>query len=93
MQEILDKSPGIISSVELVIQSERDLRRDVLVASLGEDGPQCMKNWLDNVADLKRVSYLVEDITHKTLRDFEGLKSAAQTLAEPEKEPNLHERT
>ena len=83
MQDIMDKGPALVSSVELVINTERELRREVLVASLGEDGPQCMKNCMENVTDLKKVPAAVEDIKLETLRTFEELKNAAGILMAP----------
>jgi hypothetical protein len=76
----MDKGQMVVSSVELVIANDRQMRRDVLVASLGEMGPTCMQNCIDNIAELKTVASQVEDIRQWTLATFEDLKRAGAIL-------------
>lgn len=80
----MDKGHVVVNSIELVITNERQMRRDVLVASLGEQGPDCMRNCMDNVTELKQVASHVEDIRRSTLKYFEELKEAADILTAPE---------
>ncbi len=84
VKDIIDKGPPIVTSVQMVIDNDRDLRRDVLVASLGADGPDCMKHCLENVAELKKVPVKVDDIKSETIKMFEEMKSAAQLLMRDE---------
>lgn len=79
-KEIMDKGPPLINSIELVLNNERELRRDVLVASLGAEGPDCMKNCMDNIAQLKKVPAVVEAIKKETVSDFEEMKKAVQII-------------
>lgn len=84
----MDKGQPLVNSVEMVINNERQLRREVLVASLGEEGPQCMKNCMENVTDLKKVASIVDDIRRETTRTFDELKQAAAILFAPEETEN-----
>ena len=80
VREILDKGSPLANSVALVVQDEKDLRREVLVASLGSDGPDSMKNCMDNITELRRVPGVVEDIKRNTIRLFEEMKAAVGPL-------------
>ena len=77
----------MVSSISLVVSDEKALRRDVLVESLGADGPMCMKNCMENVADLKRVPFEVDTIHGEALKMFEELKSAVNALIKEELNP------
>ena len=80
----MDKGPPMVSSVSLVVSDEKALRRDVMVESLGADGPTCMKNCMENVADLKRVPFEVDTIHAEALKMFEELKNAVNLLLKEE---------
>ena len=77
----------MVSSISLVVSDQKALRRDVLVESLGADGPMCMKNCMENVADLKRVPFEVDTIHGEALKMFEELKSAVNALINEELNP------
>jgi len=53
IHELLDKAPSVTRSVQLVVDDERRLERDVLVASLGCDSPAALQNCRDNVELLR----------------------------------------
>ena len=81
-KELLDKGPSLVESVKLVTSSENELRRDVLVASLGAEGPDCMKNCMDNISQLRKVPSVVEAVKQETEEDFEDLKKAMKIFLE-----------
>ncbi|ELT97235.1 hypothetical protein CAPTEDRAFT_227107 [Capitella teleta] len=81
---IIEKGQVVVNSVELVITNERHIKREVLVASLGQEGPQCMKNCIDNVTELKKVASHVDDIRSSTQATFLELRKAAAILTAPE---------
>ena len=83
----MDKGPPMVSSISLVVSDEKALRRDVLVESLGADGPMCMKNCMENVTELKRVPSEVDTIHAETLKAFEELKYAMNLLIKEEENP------
>ena len=87
LQDIVDKGPPMVSSISLVVSDEKALRRDVLVESLGADGPMCMKNCMENVADLKRVPLEVDTIHSESLKLFEELKNAVNALIDEAQNP------
>ena len=64
-----------------MLQDEKNLRREVLVASLGSDGPDCLKACMDNVTELRRAVNLTEDIRRRALVLFEQLKAAISPLS------------
>ena len=64
----------------MVVENEKELRREILVASLGAEGPDCMKNCIENVNDLKKIPPAIDDIKHSTMDMFEEMKSACQLL-------------
>ncbi len=70
----------MVSSVSLVVSDEKALRRDVLVESLGADGPACMKNCMENVSELKRIPNEADAIQTEALKVFEQLKQAVNAL-------------
>ena len=80
VKDIIEKGPPLVDSVQMVVNNERDLRRDVLVASLGAEGPDCMKHCMENIAELKKVPAIVAEIKAETVKYFEEMKSAAQLL-------------
>jgi len=53
IHELLDKSPSVTRSVQMVLDDERRLERDILVASLGRDSPLALQNYRDNVEVLR----------------------------------------
>lgn len=53
IHEVLDKSPSVTRSVQMVLDDERRLERDILVASLGRDSPQALQNFRDNIEVLR----------------------------------------
>lgn len=53
IHELLDKAPSVTSSVQLVLEDERRLERDILVASLGQDSPMAIQNCRDNIEVLR----------------------------------------
>ena len=81
IKEVLEKGPGITKSVQLVLQDERELRRDVLASSLGLEGPQCMKNCLSGIAQLRRVPGFVEEIESETKSIYRELVKASEVLS------------
>jgi len=54
IHELLDKAPSVTRSVQLVLDDERRLGREILVASLGRDGPVAMQNCRDNIEVLRQ---------------------------------------
>lgn len=54
IHELLDKTPSVTHSVQLVLDDERRLERDILVASLGRDSPTATKNCRDNLEVLRQ---------------------------------------
>lgn len=82
IKDIIEKGPGLVATVRMVTDNEKELRREVLVASLGPDGPDSMKHCMDNVAELQKVPGLVEDLKVEAMKAFNDLKSAAQILTE-----------
>ena len=80
IKEIMDKGPPLVNSVNLVTKGEKELRRDVLVASLGGEGPDCLKNCMDNVAELKKVPDAVDKICREAKQTFDELTRAIQVL-------------
>ena len=53
IHELLDKSPSVARSVQIVLDDERRLERDILVASLGRESPQVLQNFRDNIEVLR----------------------------------------
>jgi len=53
IHELLDKSPSVTRSVQMVLDDERRLERDLLVASLGRDSPLALQNCRDNIEVLR----------------------------------------
>jgi len=49
IHELLDKTPSVMRSVQLVLDDERRLEREIMIASLGRDSPVAMKNCRDNI--------------------------------------------
>jgi len=47
--------PSVERSVQLVLDDERRLERDILVASLGRESPMAMKNCRDNLEVLRQI--------------------------------------
>jgi hypothetical protein len=67
VRELLDKAPSVARSVTIVLDNERKLERDVLVASLGRDGPVCLQNCRDGLAVLRmKVIPGVDELLKKT---------------------------
>jgi len=56
IHELLDKTPSVTRSIQLVLDDERRLEHDVLVASLGRDSPAAMKNCRDNIEVLRQTA-------------------------------------
>jgi len=48
-EDLIDKGPKLRGALQMVIDDARKLRRDVLVASLGADGPESLENCLENI--------------------------------------------
>ena len=80
IKDILDKGPALVASVLLVVDNERELRRDVLVASLGAEGPDSLKNCMDSIAMLKEVPDLLGDIKAEAITVFNNLMAGVQVL-------------
>jgi len=53
VHELLSKAPSVMHSLQLVLNDEHQLERDILVASLGRDGPSAMQNFRDNIGVLR----------------------------------------
>ena len=81
IHELLDKAPSVTRSVQMVLDDERRLERDILAASLGRDSPAAIQNCRGNVqvlrwtvmpaiAELERRArtVAVELVTFETLR-------------------------
>lgn len=84
IKEIIDNYPLVTSTINTMIEEEKSLRRHVLMASLGAEGPTCMKNCIDNISDMKRSVSYIDIIEKETTQIFESLKSAASCLFENE---------
>lgn len=50
------------------------------MASLGADGPDCLKACIENISDLRRAIEFLDDIKRESLARFEELKAAATPL-------------
>jgi len=81
VHELLDKTPSVAHSVQMVLDDERRLERDILVASLGHESPAALQNCRDNVEVLRRtVLPAIAEIERRTravaseLVEFEKLR-------------------
>ena len=81
VRELLDKGPSLVRSVRMVLDDERRLRRDVVVASLGADGADSLQNCQDNLDRLRTVVVPgAEEIARRTRALFDELHEAARDL-------------
>jgi len=53
IHELLDKVPSVTRSLQLVLNDERQLEREILVASLGRDSPIALENYRHNIEVLR----------------------------------------
>lgn len=81
VRQLIGRCPAVSGSVKLVLGDERQLIRDVMVASLGADGPSCIANCRENVEQLRTVTLLaIEEIERRTRQMAEQLRAAADLL-------------
>jgi len=67
INELLDKSPSVTHSLQLVLDDERRLERDILVASLGHEGPEAMRNFRGNIEVLRQtVMPAIEELERRS---------------------------
>ena len=86
IHELLDKTPSVTQSIQLVLDDERQLERDILVASLGRESPVAMKNCRDNVEVLRQTAMpAIAELERRTraaateLQMFERLRGPSTT--------------
>jgi len=86
IHELLDKAPSVTHSLQLVLDDERRLERDILVASLGHDSPLAMQNFRDNIEVLRQtVMPTIAELERRTravateLLMFEKLRASSTT--------------
>ena len=87
VREIVEKGPALRHAAGLLLQTEQDMRREVLLASLGEHGPECMRTCIDNVTKLKRIPPALAVIDARAKALYEALKEAARLLVFPDRYP------
>jgi len=75
VHNLIEKGPTLRGALQLVVDSSKELRRDVLAASLGADGPDSLKNCVDNVRSFESAIKSIEDLEDKTYLIFEQLKN------------------
>ena len=80
IKEITDKGAPMVKSIDMVISSDKELRREVLVASLGDQGPDSMRHLLENIAELKKVAHYVELVRKESVALFKELQEGVQIL-------------
>lgn len=75
VKEILDKGPSLKRSVRMVLDNSKELRREVLVASLGPGMDGALSNCQENLETLEIVVMRVDEIESKTQKIFEEFLS------------------
>lgn len=84
VRQLAGKCPTVSGSVKLVLDDERKLIRDVMVASLGADGPACIANCRDNLESLRQVALVsIDDIERRTTSIATQLRTAVEFLQKP----------
>lgn len=71
IKEILDKGPSLTRSVRMVLDNSKELRREVLVASLGPGMEDALTNCQENLETLEIILMRVDEIESKTKKIFE----------------------
>ncbi|XP_013402617.1 uncharacterized protein LOC106168197 [Lingula anatina] len=84
IRDIIDKTPSAVESIQLVVKEEDKLRREIMAASLKGDGPDALKNCMENVGDLRRAPEILEEIKKESNKTFDLLVSGARLLFEEE---------
>lgn len=84
IRQLITKCPVASDSIRLVVDDERKLMRDVMVASLGADGPTCIGNCRDNMELLRQIALPgVGDIERGTRAIAQQLRNVAELLHKP----------
>jgi len=76
VDDLIDKGPRLRGALQLVVDDARQLRRDVLVASLGADGPESLENCLENIDVISGAIPRVNDMVKRAgeiLRQLEDI--------------------
>ena len=81
VRQLISKCPAASASIQLVLDDERQLIRDVMVSSLGADGPSALSNCRSNLDSLRHVALPgIDDIKHRTGDLAAQLATAARLL-------------
>jgi len=84
VRQLVGKCPTVSGSVRLVLDDERKLMRDVMVASLGAEGPTCIANCRENLESLRQVALVsIDDIEQRTTTIATQLRTAVELLHKP----------
>lgn len=71
IKEILDKGPSLKRSVRMVLDNSKELRREVLVASLGPGMADALTNCHENLETLEIVITRVDEVEAQTKKIFD----------------------
>lgn len=79
VQKITERAPQIEKSLQILIQDEHEMQKDVSKADFnGEDGPKAMRACVDNISRLKKVSNDVKTIEKHTKLIYQELLDASK---------------
>ena len=81
-KELSDKGPKLSDAVQLVLKDETELRRDVLAASMGVEGPECMKMCIGGINELRKVPGFIEEILRRSKKINKRCQRALQKFTQ-----------
>lgn len=88
-KDIMDRAPNVNRSVQLILNDENSLRKEVTKADLGPSaGPEAMKNCVENISKIRKIPSAMETIQRDTQRVFDEILAGSKCLFE-NTEPKL----
>ncbi|KAK7087244.1 uncharacterized protein [Littorina saxatilis] len=81
VKSILDKSPQVSRSLELVLEEEHNLKKEVTKADLSNtDGPEALRRCTENINRLRKLPGFIETIQKYTEKSFKEVLEGSKVL-------------
>ena len=81
VKSILDKSPQVIRSLQLVLEDERNLLREVTRSDLSStEGPEALRKCSENINRLRKLPGFIETIQKYTDKIFKEILEGSRVL-------------
>ncbi len=82
-KSILEKSPKVKNSVQVILDDEQSLRREISKSDLGgSDEPEAMKICVANINKLRKLPGAIETIQKHSQKQFNDIKESSKCLFE-----------